>query len=214
MPKRTPEEESARFELLLSREKELYAEGFSAVAGIDEAGRGPLAGAVYAAAVILPPDIFIPCLDDSKKLSEKKRDELFDIICTNAVSYSIAFATEAEIDDMNILNATHLAMWRAADGLNPPPDYCIVDGNSIRGLSFAHETMVKGDAKSASVAAASILAKVSRDRYITELAELYPQYSFDKHKGYGTKLHIDALHKYGPCPIHRKSFLKKILGEV
>lgn len=115
---------------------------------------------------------------------------------------------------MNILNATHLAMRRAADGLNPPPDYCIVDGNSIRGLSVAHETMVKGDAKSASVAAASILAKVSRDRYITELAELYPQYSFDKHKGYGTKLHIDALHKYGPCPIHRKSFLKKILGEV
>lgn len=214
MPKRTPEEERSRFELLLSREKELYAEGFSAVAGIDEAGRGPLAGAVYAAAVILPPDIFIPCLDDSKKLSEKKRDELFDIICTNAVSYSIAFATEAEIDDMNILNATHLAMRRAADGLNPPPDYCIVDGNSIRGLSVAHETMVKGDAKSASVAAASILAKVSRDRYITELAELYPQYSFDKHKGYGTKLHIDALHKYGPCPIHRKSFLKKILGEV
>lgn len=214
MPKRTPEEEFARFDALLLRERELANEGYTAVAGIDEAGRGPLAGAVYAAAVILPQDIFIPGLDDSKKLSEKKRGELFDIICEKAVSYSIASASEAEIDEINILNATHLAMRRAACGLSVAPDYCIIDGNSIKGMPFPHETMVKGDAKSASVAAASILAKVSRDRYITELSKRYPEYGFDKHKGYGTKVHIDALLKYGPSPVHRKSFLKKILGEV
>lgn len=214
MPKRTPEEEKARFEALLLRERELKNEGYTLVAGIDEAGRGPLAGAVYAAAVILPEDVFIPGLDDSKKLSEKKREELFDIICEKAVSYSIASASEAEIDEINILNATHLAMCRAAEGLGILPDYCIIDGNSIKGMPFPHETMVKGDAKSASIAAASILAKVSRDRYITELSKLYPEYEFEKHKGYGTKAHTDALLKYGPSPVHRKSFLKKILGEV
>ncbi len=214
MPKRTPEEEKARFDALLIREKELKNEGFKAVAGIDEAGRGPLAGAVYAAAVILPKGIFIPGLDDSKKLSEKKREELFDIICEKAVSYSIASASESEIDEINILNATHLAMCRAAEGLSITPDYCIIDGNSIKGMPFPHETMVKGDAKSASIAAASILAKVSRDRYITELAKKYPEYEFEKHKGYGTKAHTDAILKYGPSPVHRKTFLKKLLGEV
>ncbi len=214
MPKRTPEEETVRFDTLLLRERELQKEGYTLIAGIDEAGRGPLAGAVYAAAVILPDDAFIPGLDDSKKVSEKKREELFDIICEKAVSYSVASASEAEIDEINILNATHLAMRRAACGLSIPPDYCIIDGNSIKGMPFPHETMVKGDAKSASVAAASILAKVSRDRYITEISKLYPEYGFDKHKGYGTKVHTEALLKYGPSPVHRKSFLKKILGEV
>ena len=214
MPKRTPEEEKARFDALLTRERELEKEGFTAVAGIDEAGRGPLAGAVYAAAVILPEDVFIPGLDDSKKLSEKKREELFDIICEKAGSYSVATASETEIDEINILNATHLAMRRAADGLKIPPDYCIIYGNSIKGMTIPHETMVKGDAKSASIAAGSILAKVSRDRYLTELAKKYPEYGFDKHKGYGTKAHTDAILKYGPSPVHRKTFLKKLLGEV
>ncbi|MEE0943981.1 MAG: ribonuclease HII [Clostridia bacterium] len=211
MPKRTPEEEKARFENLLLREKELRKDGYLHIAGVDEAGRGPLAGAVYAAAVILPEDIFIEGLDDSKKLSEKKREQLFDEICEKAVAYSIAYATESEIDEINILNATHLAMNRAVDGLSIPADYCIVDGNSIKNMSTPHETMVKGDAKSASVAAASILAKVTRDRYITELAQKYPEYCFEKHKGYGTKAHTDAILKYGVLPIHRKSFLTKII---
>ncbi|MBQ7793336.1 MAG: ribonuclease HII [Clostridia bacterium] len=214
MPKRTPEEEKARFEQLLTREKELWESGRRLVAGVDEAGRGPLAGAVYAAAVILPEDIFISGLDDSKKLSEKKRELLFDEICEKAIAYSVAAVSEAEIDEINILNATHLAMNRAVEGLEIKPDYCIIDGNSIKNMTVPCETMVKGDAKSASVAAASILAKVSRDRYITEIAEKYPEYGFDKHKGYGTKAHTDAILKYGVLPIHRKSFLKKLLGEV
>ena len=181
MPKRTPEEEKARFEQLLTREKELWESGRRLVAGVDEAGRGPLAGAVYAAAVILPEDIFISGLDDSKKLSEKKRELLFDEICEKAIAYSVAAVSEAEIDEINILNATHLAMNRAVEGLEIKPDYCIIDGNSIKNMTVPCETMVKGDAKSASVAAASILAKVSRDRYITEIAEKYPEYGFDKH---------------------------------
>ncbi len=213
MPKRTPEEEKLRFEGLLWREKELWQEGFSLVAGVDEAGRGPLAGAVYAAAVILPEDVFIKGLDDSKKLSEKKREELFLEICEKAVAYSVSFATEKEIDKLNILNATHLAMNRAVDALKIKPDYLIIDGNSIKNMKIPYETMVKGDAKSASVAAASILAKVSRDRYITEISEKYPEYGFEKHKGYGTKAHTEAILKYGVLPIHRKSFLKKLLGD-
>ena len=211
MPKRTPEEEKAHFESLLLRENELRNDGYLHIAGVDEAGRGPLAGAVYAAAVILPEDIFIAGLDDSKKLSEKKREQLFDEICEKAVAYSIAYATESEIDEINILNATHLAMNRAVDGLSISADYCIVDGNSIKNMATPHETMVKGDAKSASVAAASILAKVTRDRYITELAKEYPEYGFEKHKGYGTKAHTDAILKYGVLPIHRKSFLTKLI---
>lgn len=211
MPKRTPEEEKAHFESLLLREKELRNDGYLHIAGVDEAGRGPLAGAVYAAAVILPEDIFIAGLDDSKKLSEKKREQLFDEICEKAVAYSIAYATESEIDEINILNATHLAMNRAVDGLSISADYCIVDGNSIKNMATPHETMVKGDAKSVSVAAASILAKVTRDRYITELAKEYPEYGFEKHKGYGTKAHTDAILKYGVLPIHRKSFLTKLI---
>lgn len=212
MAKRTLEEEKLRFFTLLERERELKNEGYNLIAGIDEAGRGPLAGAVYAAAVILPDDVFIEGLDDSKKLSEKKREMLFNQITEKATAYSIAFATEAEIDEMNILNATHLAMNRAAEGLKTKPDYCIIDGNSIKNMTIPHETMVKGDAKSASIAAASILAKVSRDRYITELSKEYPEYQFEKHKGYGTKVHTDAILKYGVLPIHRRSFLKKLLG--
>jgi len=213
MAKRTPEEEKSRFLSLLERENELKNEGFNLIAGIDEAGRGPLAGRVYAAAVILPDGVIIEGLDDSKKLSEKKRELLFSEITEKAVAYSIQYATEEEIDEINILNATHLAMNRAADGLKIKPDYCIIDGNSIKNMSYPHETMVKGDAKSASIAAASILAKVSRDRYITELSEKYPEYGFEKHKGYGTRLHTDAILKYGILPIHRRSFLKKLLGE-
>ena len=171
MAKRTPEEEKARFLSLLERENELKSEGYTLIAGIDEAGRGPLAGRVYAAAVILPQDIIIEGLDDSKKSSEKKREMLFSEICEKAIAYSIQYATEEEIDEINILNDTHLAMNRAADGLKIKPDYCIIDGNSIKNMSYPHETMVKGDAKSASIAAASILAKVSRDRFITELSE-------------------------------------------
>lgn len=187
--------------------------GFTQICGIDEAGRGPLAGPVFAAAVILPADASIEGLNDSKKLSEKKREQLFDVIRETAVSYSIAFATEQEIDEINILQATFLAMRRACDGLSVPPDYALVDGNRMPPLEVAAETVVKGDACSASIAAASILAKVSRDRLMVELDQLYPVYQFAKHKGYGTKLHTELLRQYGPCPIHRRSFLKKILGD-
>lgn len=214
MARRTAQEEEKRLYGMLFRERELWNSGIVRVAGIDEAGRGPLAGAVYAAAVILPHDVHILGLDDSKKLSPKRREELFDEITAKAESYSVAFADEKEIDEMNILRATHLAMNRAVSALLPQPDYCIIDGNSISGMSLAHETMVKGDAKSASVAAASILAKVSRDRYITEIAKQYPEYGFEKHKGYGTKEHTEAILKYGVLPIHRRSFLKKLLSEV
>lgn len=212
MPRVKIDDERRVYEMY-SRERELQDKGYINIAGIDEAGRGPLAGAVYAAAVILPVGTYIPGLNDSKKLSEKKRAELYDIICEKAIAWSVAYADEREIDEINILNATHLAMCRAVSGLGVKPGYCIVDGNSIKGLEVPYETMVKGDAKSASIAAASILAKVSRDRYICALAEKYPEYGFDKHKGYGTREHIDAILKYGALPIHRKSFLKKITGD-
>ncbi len=212
MPRVKIDDERRVYEMY-SRERELEDKGYINIAGIDEAGRGPLAGAVYAAAVILPVGTYIPGLNDSKKLSEKKRAELYDIICEKAIAWSVAYSDEREIDEINILNATHLAMCRAVSGLGVKPGYCIVDGNSIKGLEVPYETMVKGDAKSAPIAAASILAKVSRDRYICALAEKYPEYGFDKHKGYGTREHIDAILKYGALPIHRKSFLKKITGD-
>ncbi len=212
MPRVKIDDERRVYEMY-SRERELEDKGYINIAGIDEAGRGPLAGAVYAAAVILPVGTYISGLNDSKKLSEKKRAELYDIICEKAIAWSVAYSDEREIDEINILNATHLAMCRAVSGLGVKPGYCIVDGNSIKGLEVPYETMVKGDAKSASIAAASILAKVSRDRYICALAEKYPEYGFDKHKGYGTREHIDAILKYGALPIHRKSFLKKITGD-
>lgn len=213
MPKLTEEQELLRQEALWETEKRLKDAGYRFVAGVDEAGRGPLAGPVYAAAVILPEGARLDGINDSKKLSEKKREELFDKITVIAESYCIASVDEEIIDQVNILNATHMAMCSAVEGLSIPCDYVIVDGNSIKGLKTPHETIVKGDAKSISIAAASILAKVSRDRYIKEMAGKYPQYGFEKHKGYGTKAHTDAILKYGICPIHRKTFLKKLLGE-
>lgn len=197
-----------------SFEENALSKGFKTICGIDEAGRGPLAGPVYAAAVILPLGLEITGLNDSKKLSEKKREELFDVICEKAVDFSIGIADEKEIDEINILNATFLAMKRAVDGLKIRPDYALIDGNRYPRIGgVTEETIVKGDGKSMSVAAASILAKVSRDRYMLEIAEKYPQYCFEKHKGYGTKLHYEMLEKYGISPVHRKTFLKKLLGE-
>ena len=195
-------------------ESAAHRRGFVQVCGIDEAGRGPLAGPVFAAAVLLPVGAEIEGLNDSKKLTEKKREQLFDVIQKTALSYSIAFATEQEIDTINILQATFLAMRRACEGLSVRLDYVLVDGNRMPPLDIPGETIVKGDACSANIAAASILAKVSRDRLMLELDKLYPEYQFAKHKGYGTKLHRECLLQYGPCPIHRRSFLKKILGET
>ena len=194
-------------------DRAVYAEGFRFVCGVDEAGRGPLAGPVYAAAVILDPEKEIPGLNDSKKLSPLKRDKLFDIIKEEAVAYSIAYASVEEIETLNILWATFLAMKRAIDGLSVSPDLALIDGNQLPPkLLVPARTIVKGDALSASIGAASILAKVSRDRLMTELDEQYPDYGFAKHKGYGTELHIEMLRRYGPSPIHRPSFLKNILG--
>lgn len=190
------------------------SEGFSTVCGIDEAGRGPLAGPVFAAAVILPENCSIEGINDSKKLTPKKREVLFDEIRAGALSYGIGFATEKEIDSINILQATFLAMKRAFDAMNIRPDLALVDGNRMPNLGVETRTIVRGDALSASIAAASILAKVSRDRLLCEIDRIYPQYGFAKHKGYGTAYHVEMLQKYGPCPVHRKTFLKKILCEV
>lgn len=194
----------------LEFEKEALAKGYKSVCGVDEAGRGPLAGPVCAAAVILPEGVIIEGVNDSKKLSEKKRESLFDVIREQALSYSIAYATVDEIEEINILNATMLAMRRAIDGLDIKVDYAMIDGNKIPPIDIDAECIVKGDAKSMSIACASILAKVSRDRLLYKYAEEYPMYGFDKHKGYGTKVHREAILKYGPCPYHRKSFLKKL----
>lgn len=189
-------------------ENEAKAEGFNIVCGIDEAGRGPLAGPVCAAAVILPEGCIIEGVNDSKKLTEKKREALFDVIKEKALAYSIAVADEKEIDEINILQATYLAMRRAFDGLDIKPDMALVDGNRDPGLGVATRTIVKGDANSMSIAAASILAKVTRDRFMLEMDEKYPEYQFAKHKGYGTKLHYEMLTEYGASEIHRKTFLK------
>lgn len=191
-------------------ENKLFAEGKSLICGVDEAGRGPLAGPVCAAAVILPRGIIIEGLNDSKKLSEKKRELLFDEIKEKAVSYGIAFASVEEIESINILNAALLAMNRAIFQLSEPSVYALIDGNRSKGIEFENETVVGGDAKCASIAAASILAKVTRDRLMLEMAEKYPGYGFEKHKGYGTKLHYEAIKALGPCSIHRPSFLKKL----
>ncbi|MBP3939630.1 MAG: ribonuclease HII [Clostridia bacterium] len=189
-------------------ENEAEAEGFSIVCGIDEAGRGPLAGPVCAAAVILPKGCVIEGVNDSKKLTEKKREALFDIIKEKALAYSIAVADEKEIDEINILQATYLAMRRAFEGLDVKPDMALVDGNRDPVLGIPTKTIVKGDANSMSIAAASILAKVTRDRFMLEMDEKYPEYQFAKHKGYGTKLHYEMLAKYGASEIHRKTFLR------
>ena len=197
---------------LWTLENEIYGEGYTLICGVDEAGRGPLAGPVYAAAVILPRGLVIEGLDDSKKLTEKKREALFDPILEQAIAYGIAFATVEEIEERNILNATFLAMDRAIEKLSPAPALALIDGNRNTGITFPSHCVVKGDAKCADIAAASVLAKVSRDRYMLEMAARYPEYRFEQHKGYGTKLHYDMLRQYGPSPIHRMSFLKKLYG--
>ena len=194
---------------LWTLEQEIYDEGYSLICGVDEAGRGPLAGPVCAAGVILPRGLEIPGLNDSKKLSEKKREELFDLITDKAVSFGIAFAEVEEIEKLNILNATFLAMNRAIEQLSPKPELALIDGNRSTGIRFPNRCIVKGDARCADIAAASVLAKVTRDRYMLKMAEAFPQYHFEQHKGYGTKLHYEALDAYGPSPIHRMSFLRK-----
>lgn len=196
-----------------SIENEYREKGFNIICGVDEAGRGPLAGPVYAAAVILPSGCVIEGLNDSKKLTEKKREKLFDEIKEKALAYGIASADEKEIDEINILNATFLAMKRAIDSLSVKPDLALIDGNQRPNTDIEEVTVIKGDAKSMSIAAASVLAKVSRDRFMLEMAEKYPQYEFARHKGYGTKLHYEKIAQYGVCDIHRRTFLKKILGE-
>lgn len=209
--KLTKEEEMQRVKAMYDFDNAYRANGI--VCGVDEAGRGPLAGPVYAAAVILAPDTIIEGINDSKKLTEKRRDSLFDEICEKALAYNIYSVDEKRIDEINILNATYEAMNGAVSGLSVKPDFALIDGNRIKDMSVRCETVVKGDAKSASIAAASILAKVSRDRFMLEMAEKYPEYGFEKHKGYGTKAHNEAILKYGACEIHRKTFLKKLLGE-
>ncbi len=194
-------------------ERAARAAGHTAVCGVDEAGAGPLAGPVYAAAVILPEGLELPHLNDSKQVTAKRRDILFDQIREQALAWSVAAVSAEEIDRIDILNARIKAMQAAIDGLTTAADYALIDGNRDHGSRCAvvipHETIVHGDSRSASVAAASILAKVSRDRYMEKLAEEYPEYGFDRHKGYGTKLHYAALDAYGPCAIHRRSFLRK-----
>lgn len=191
-------------------ENELYDSGITVLCGVDEAGRGPLAGPVCAAACILPRGLEIEGLNDSKKLSEKRRDALYDVICEKAITYGIAFATVEEIEELNILGATYLAMNRAIAKLTILPELALIDGNRNEKIEVPSRTVVKGDSKCADIAAASILAKVTRDRYMLELAERYPGYGFEKHKGYGTKAHYEAIREQGMSPVHRPSFLKKM----
>ena len=193
-------------------ENEYRKLGFELICGVDEAGRGPLAGPVCAAAVILPQGLLLDGLNDSKKLTEKKRESLFPQIREKAISCSVAFADVEEIERLNILNATFLAMNRAVEGLGCRPQLALIDGNRNRGIVMESRCIIGGDGKCASIAAASILAKVSRDHLMLELAKEFPQYGFEKHKGYGTKAHYEALRKYGPCPVHRMSFLKSFMG--
>lgn len=193
-------------------EQSYFDKGIRIICGVDEAGRGPLAGPVCAAAVILPANIEIPGLDDSKKMSDKRRRELFPVIKEKALAYGIALVDEKVIDEINILQATFLAMQRAIEQLHIKPELALVDGNKARDFGVSVETVVKGDSRSASIAAASILAKVTRDDYMLEMAKTYPEYAFDVHKGYGTKAHYEALTLHGPCPTHRMTFLKKLYG--
>ena len=190
-------------------EEKAWQNGYSAVCGVDEAGRGPLAGPVCAAAVILPAGIVIDGLNDSKKLTEKKREALFDVITENAISWSVSLVDETVIDEINILQATYRAMQQAVEGLPRPADFVYVDGNRSEGLTLPHECVVSGDARIPSIAAASIIAKVTRDRLMRDFAVRYPAYGFEKHKGYGSRAHYAALREHGPCPIHRRTFLKK-----
>ena len=194
-------------------EQSYFDRGIKIICGVDEAGRGPLAGPVCAAAVILPPNAEIPGLNDSKKLSDKKRRELYPVIKEQAIAYGIAFADHSEIDEINILQATYLAMERAINQLSVKPELALIDGNRAKDFGIPVETVVHGDSLSASLAAASVLAKVTRDDYMLQMAEAYPGYDFEIHKGYGTKAHYAALTELGPCPIHRMTFLKKFYGE-
>ena len=194
-------------------EDSLYEQGIGVICGVDEAGRGPLAGPVCAAAVILPPHLDIPSLDDSKKLTDKRRRELMPIIKEQAIAYGIGFASHEEIDEINILQATFLAMERALEQLQGKADFALIDGNREKDFGLPVKTVVKGDSLSANIAAASVLAKVTRDDLMEAMAEEYPQYGFEIHKGYGTKAHYAALTQYGPSPIHRKSFLKKFYAD-
>jgi len=198
---------------LLEYEKKYYLDGKKYIAGIDEVGRGPLAGPVCAAAVILPEGLIIDGINDSKKLSEKKRELLYDEIVEKAVAWSVVFVEPEIIDEINIRKATHLAMENAVQKLSIKPEFLLVDGNDNISFGIPCEYIIKGDAKSQSIAAASIVAKVTRDRYMIEMDEKYPEYGFARNKGYGTKEHMDALRKYGPCPLHRKTFITKILEE-
>ncbi|MBQ1351255.1 MAG: ribonuclease HII [Oscillospiraceae bacterium] len=191
-------------------EADCFAKGVHWICGADEAGAGPLAGPVYAAAVILPPYAEIPGLDDSKKLSEKKREQLYDLICQTAVAWAVARAEVEEIESINILNARMLAMHRAIENLSVLPEFALIDGNRSTGIACPNRTIIKGDGESASIAAASVLAKVSRDRYMIEMDAVYPGYLFAKHKGYPTKAHYERLRQLGPCPIHRRSFLRNL----
>lgn len=191
----------------LQLEKVIWAQGIRIIAGVDEAGRGPLAGPVSAAAVILPEDFTCPGLDDSKKLTEKRREDLYELLTNDStICWSLAYAEADEVDRLNILRATHAAMARAVEGLSQQVDHCLIDGLPVKGFPWKHDGVVKGDGKSLSIAAASIIAKVSRDRRMKEHAEEFPVYGFEKHKGYGTKAHLEALEKHGPCRIHRRSF--------
>ncbi|MBE6920993.1 MAG: ribonuclease HII [Ruminococcaceae bacterium] len=194
-------------------EDSLKEKGVGVICGVDEAGRGPLAGPVYAAAVILPDHLQIPGLDDSKKLTDKRRRELMPIIKEQAIAYGIGVATQQEIDEINILQATFLAMERAISQLGGKADLALIDGNREKDFGLPVMTVVKGDSRSANIAAASVLAKVSRDDYMEEMAKQYPQYGFEIHKGYGTKAHYEALRTYGHCPLHRVTFLKKFYGD-
>ena len=194
-------------------EKNCRVEGFQVICGVDEAGRGPLAGPVVAAAVILPEGLEIPGLNDSKKLSDKRRRELFPLIQEQALAYGIGWASQEEIDEINILQATFLAMNRALEAMAITPDLALVDGNRDPGFPIPTKTVVKGDSLSANIAAASVLAKVTRDRFMEEMGEKYPGYGFEIHKGYGTRAHYAALETLGPCEIHRKTFLKKFYGQ-
>ncbi|MBQ3110261.1 MAG: ribonuclease HII [Clostridia bacterium] len=211
VPRLTKEEEAKRLLSMWDIENTLFSEDYDIIAGVDEAGRGPLAGDVYAAAVILPKGLIIEGLNDSKKISEKKRDILYDVIKEKAVAWAVATASVDEIDEYNIRNATYMAMNRALSDLKTKIDYVLVDGDCIKDCKYPYSCVVKGDSKSASISAASILAKVTRDRYMLQLAEKYPRYQFEKHKGYGTALHIEMLKKYGVSPVHRKTFIKKFV---
>ncbi len=196
---------------LIDFDREIMRQGYPIIAGADEAGRGPLAGPVFACAIIMREDRIIDSVNDSKKLSEKKREELYDIILEHAIDYCVASVNETVIDEINILNATMLAFKNALDGLKQVPSLSLIDGNQDRGITIPHRCIIKGDATSYHIAAASIVAKVSRDRYIRQQAERYPQYGFEQHKGYGTKAHVEAIQQYGLCDIHRKTFCTKFV---